>query len=433
VARAVDASVRPTEFTDAHVTIALPTFNGAHFLERAIDSVLRQTYRSWELIISDNASTDGTRAVCERAAASDERITYVRQSVNLGMTGNFAFLAEVSSGPYFMYLGDDDWLAETFVEKCVKILEERPDVVSASGCTRVYEGEHLVAEVPPIQVSGESGVHRVLAYTWARGNVGSTYYGLRRRSAQARIGSVPSYLGMDKSELAALAYIGKLVAIPDTYYAKLRPAGDSAVHMAERMGVSTFQGRHPTLTRAYFGFADIGWRLRAYEPLSRPARLGLGLAATALSLSKRAIERTLKRRGLRLVRQLGRHARRTARRIRRRPRRVARRIRRRVLRQSRRIVRSSLSALSVVRRVVVRSVRSARSQRAPASSGFPEPRDRRARSNRSSSARRCETGAVPRPLEHGEQVVEVDGPKRPVRRNGAKSDELDSVRAAREA
>jgi len=105
----VETSVRPTEITGVRVTIALPTFNGEHLLGRAIDSVLRQTYRNWELTISDNASTDGTRAVCERAAASDERITYVRQPVNLGMTGNFAFLAEVSSGPYFMYLGNDDW------------------------------------------------------------------------------------------------------------------------------------------------------------------------------------------------------------------------------------------------------------------------------------------------------------------------------------
>jgi glycosyltransferase involved in cell wall biosynthesis len=366
----VDTSLRRNECADARVTIGLPTFNGARSLERAIGSVLLQTYSNWELIISDNASTDGTPAVCERAAASDERIAYVRQRVNLGMAGNFAFLTQVGTGPYFMYLGDDDWLEETLVEKCVQVLERHPDVVLVSGPVRYYEGERRLTELPPIQVGGESGIRRVLAYTWARGSVGSTYYGLRRRSAQARVGSVPNYLGTDKSEVAALAYLGKLVVVPDTYYAKRRLTTDSAVHMAERMGVSAFQGRHPTFTRAYLGFADIGWRLYAYESLSRPARLGLGVAFTALSLSNRAVERTFKRRGLRLVRQLARQVRRTSRRIRRGPRRVARRVRRRsrrVLRRSRRIARSPVSAFSFVRGMV-RSIRSARSRRPPTSS-----------------------------------------------------------------
>lgn len=163
----------------------------------------------------------------------------------------------------------------------------------------------------------------------------ASYYGLRRRSAQQHMGLVPNYLRNDVSEMGALAYLGKLVAVADTFYCRTRGSNASLEELAEKVGLSRFHGRHPTLTFAYFGFADIGWRLRAYETLSRPARIGLGLAAMTLWLVDRLLARRLQPFGRRAVRILSSHRRRIARRVRR----LRRRARSRALRGPRRVAR----------------------------------------------------------------------------------------------
>jgi glycosyltransferase involved in cell wall biosynthesis len=338
------AAIRPERA--ARVTIALPTFNRAHMLARAIDSVRGQTYGYWELIISDNASTDGTQMVCERAAARDERITCIRQPVNLGGFGNFNFLSDVGRAPLFMYLADDDWLGESFLERCVAVLEARPDVVLACGALRVYEGERYVGEQPAHNLPQDLAVHRLLA-CYGSGASAWTYYGVRRRSAHRRAGPVPNYQASDKSEIAALAYLGKFVMVPDAYYHRVRASVDP-LEIAQREGLPGLQGRHPTLTFACFAFADIGWRLDAYEALSRPARLGLGLAAMTVWLSNRLVRRRLlapARRAKRRLRRLARPATRRVRRVRRRARSRARRLRHGIRRLGRRSRRRGLRLL----------------------------------------------------------------------------------------
>jgi hypothetical protein len=295
--------------------------------------------------------------VCERAAARDERITYIRQPVNLGMAGNFTFVSELGNGPFFMYLADDDWLDETFLERCVAVLDGRPDVVLACGALRVYEGDRYVGTQPAYHLTRDVPLQRVLGY-YGGGASTWTYYGLRRLSAHRRASPVPNYRGSDKSETAALAYLGKLVMVPGTHYNRVRGSLD-ALDIAEKVGIDGFGARHPTLTFVGLAFADIGWRLDTYEELSRPARLGLGLTAMTVWMSSQLIRRRLidparrarsplrkayyraRRRFrqrfrpvIRRVRRLQRAARSRARRLRRGVRRSGRRVRRRVHRLS---------------------------------------------------------------------------------------------------
>ena len=76
------------------VSIGMPVYNGVDVLGCAIESVLSQSFRNFELIISDNASTDGSEALCRGFAANDSRIRYIRQSANLGAIGNFRFVLD---------------------------------------------------------------------------------------------------------------------------------------------------------------------------------------------------------------------------------------------------------------------------------------------------------------------------------------------------
>lgn len=85
-------------------SIGLPVYNGENYLEQAIQSVLAQTFQDFELIISDNASTDGTEAICRRFAEQDPRILYVRQPRNIGAAKNYNYTFHLARGEYFNWL-----------------------------------------------------------------------------------------------------------------------------------------------------------------------------------------------------------------------------------------------------------------------------------------------------------------------------------------
>ena len=117
------------------VNIGIPVYNGQEKIEKALYSLLNQTYRNIQVLISDNASTDNTHEICERICAEDERASYLRQPVNLGLIPNFNAVLDRAQGVYFMWLGHDDSLSEDYIEACVETLDENPDVSLVSGQT----------------------------------------------------------------------------------------------------------------------------------------------------------------------------------------------------------------------------------------------------------------------------------------------------------
>jgi hypothetical protein len=111
------------------VTLGVPVYNGEAHLEPALRGLLAQTWPHLEILISDNASTDGTEALCRRFAAEDPRIRYVRQPENLGAAGNFEFLAHAARGELFAWCAHDDLRMPDFVTACATELLRRPDAV----------------------------------------------------------------------------------------------------------------------------------------------------------------------------------------------------------------------------------------------------------------------------------------------------------------
>jgi glycosyltransferase involved in cell wall biosynthesis len=100
------------------VTIAIPTYNRADsYLPQALQSALGQTYANLEIIVSDNCSTDNTRAFV--TAIADPRLRYFRQEVNIGSTNNMNFCLEQATGEYVLFLHDDDRIDPDFVESCI--------------------------------------------------------------------------------------------------------------------------------------------------------------------------------------------------------------------------------------------------------------------------------------------------------------------------
>jgi glycosyltransferase involved in cell wall biosynthesis len=115
------------------VSIGLPVYNGESTLEQAIGSILGQTMPDWELLISDNGSTDRTGEIGREAALRDPRIRYHRQDTNVGAPGNFSFLLRGASSEYFCWMGADDVWRPQFLERCLGRLEGNKEYGLAFG------------------------------------------------------------------------------------------------------------------------------------------------------------------------------------------------------------------------------------------------------------------------------------------------------------
>ena len=115
------------------VSIGLPVYNGENFLKYALDSLLSQTFRDFEIIISDNASTDNTPKICQEYVLKDKRIRYIRQNNNMGALWNFNFVLKQSNKEYFIWVSSDDKLHPEFLQKNIDILEKNKNVVCSIG------------------------------------------------------------------------------------------------------------------------------------------------------------------------------------------------------------------------------------------------------------------------------------------------------------
>jgi glycosyltransferase involved in cell wall biosynthesis len=132
------------------VSIGLPVYNGSKYLKRTLDCLLGQTFLDFELIISDDGSTDATEEICREYEESDSRVRYYRQPKNFGMpVKNFQFTLTQAIGEYFMFASHDDYWSKDFIEKMVKILNADKDCSLAFSDYKISnlqgEGEILIS------------------------------------------------------------------------------------------------------------------------------------------------------------------------------------------------------------------------------------------------------------------------------------------------
>lgn len=269
------------------VTIGLPTYNRAAPLRRAVESALNQTHTQLELIISDNASTDGTEEYCLELCRRDPRVKYVRQPVNLGMTANYMDVLRRARGAFFMWLGDDDWLDAAYVSECLKVLRVQPGYVSVGGGGKYYRGEDTLIEHSDA-LEQEQPAARVLAYYQ---NVGrnSAFYGLMRRAELAEV-TLQNTLGGDWLLVAEMAFKGKLKAIKHVFIHRSDEgsSGDLA-RLAQSFGLHRFYALNPFFTIAATIFNDIAWRSPTYRTIGRYARVTLARKAAGAVIATHGI------------------------------------------------------------------------------------------------------------------------------------------------
>jgi glycosyltransferase involved in cell wall biosynthesis len=197
------------------VSIGLPTYNRAATLVRAIESALKQDYQNIELLISDNGSIDETEAICLDAASRDNRVKYLRQQTNQGATANFSEVLRQSGGEFFIWLADDDWLDQSYIDRCVRILRERPDYSLVCGKARYFQEGKFLYEGVAIDLPQQRGSDRVLAY-YAEVADNGTFYGVMRRAEILRV-PIRNAMGGDWLLIAAIAFTGKVKTLSDVH------------------------------------------------------------------------------------------------------------------------------------------------------------------------------------------------------------------------
>lgn len=268
------------------VSVGLPTFNRASSLTKAIESVLRQTYPNIELIISDNASTDDTQLICKNFSNSDQRVTYIRQKSNLGASNNFSEVLRYSTGEYFMWLGDDDWIDYSYISECIKELTEHPDYSLVVGKVLYYVNKNFAYEDIILNLIQEGECERVLSYYSQVGENGA-FYGLMRRSQISKI-SMHNIMGGDWLVIASLAFLGKVKTIP--HICVHRESNWSINYhkkLAKRLGLSNFQGNNPYISIAFSACNEIIMNIQIYENLNLLQRIILSKNILVLLIKER--------------------------------------------------------------------------------------------------------------------------------------------------
>ena len=217
------------------VSIGLPTYNGQAFLPAAIESILTQTYADFELIISDNGSTDGTPALCQDFAARDARVRLLRSTTNHGAAWNHNRVAAAARGEYFMWSSDDDFFAPTYLETCVRALDMDPGVVYcyAESIVTDSDGRILGREVDRGDVGNVKPDVRFWEYLVVRG--GENTYGLMRAAVLRRIAPHRTFPWAERVLFAELCLYGRFMRIPGRlYFRRMHPGQITALRADSR-------------------------------------------------------------------------------------------------------------------------------------------------------------------------------------------------------
>jgi glycosyltransferase involved in cell wall biosynthesis len=276
------------------LSIGLPVYNGEAFLQQAIDHLLAQTFCNFEIIISDNASSDRTSQICLQYASRDGRIRYVRNDKNLGAIANFNRTVELSRAPLFKWAAHDDVHRPTYLENCVRLLDQDAATILAHSATGFIDDrgrefpfdaetetyvdpKTAIRQRPDSPEVGDSPVAvQRFRQVLARARWGTHMFGVVRREALLQTRLLPNFAGSDRAMLAELALLGRFRSVRERLFFKRFHSGVSwALDQRELKGFLSPDGKAYSRRRrqidAYFS-----------APAGKPVGLATKSACAAL-------------------------------------------------------------------------------------------------------------------------------------------------------
>ncbi|MGQ0571211.1 MAG: glycosyltransferase family 2 protein [Armatimonadota bacterium] len=210
------------------VSISLPVYNGERYLKETIDSILAQTFGDFEVIIADNASTDGTEEICRTYAGADRRIRYCRWPENRGATWNHNRTFELSVGEYFKWAAHDDTYTPDFLARCVEVLDHDASAVLCCSRTMFIDEHGTIAGQYPLRLKTDSPVPHerfrelILIHHWCY-----PIFGVIRSNTLKMTPLMGYFSSADRVLLARLGLLGRFHEIPEYLFFYREHGGQS--------------------------------------------------------------------------------------------------------------------------------------------------------------------------------------------------------------
>jgi glycosyltransferase involved in cell wall biosynthesis len=215
----------PTE--QPRVSFGLFVYNAENSIRRCIDSILAQDFPDFELVVCDNASTDGTRAILQEYEARDPRVRVFVNEKNVGLLENANRVFHHSRGEFYRWVGADDWFEPTYASRCVAALDSAPEAIAATTYFRTYvdgedvryeeyQGERVESARPELRFS------RMLWFLHQSDQWYDPLYSLYRRNVLAGTALIRMMNNSDLMLAAELSLIGPYTHVPECLYNRTR-------------------------------------------------------------------------------------------------------------------------------------------------------------------------------------------------------------------
>ena len=256
------------------VTIGVPLYNSALYVESALDSLISQTFDRFEIVISDNGSIDGTEEICRRYAALDRRVRYFRHDTNRGVAWNHNFLIMEARGSYFRWHHYDDLCEPRHLALCVSALSASPMAVLAYPRTTLIDAAGRVTTTYEDRLAlNEDAPHARLRHFLYNVYLCNPVLGLMRLDALRRTALHGAYVAADHVLLAELAMQGPWVEIPEAlFFRRFHPAKSTEANRTKRDRAAWFD---PKLRKGMFFWPNLRLFFERLKAVSR-ANAGFG-------------------------------------------------------------------------------------------------------------------------------------------------------------
>ena len=198
------------------VSVGLPVYNGQEYLAECLDSLLKQDFEDFELIISDNGSTDGTEEICRSYAARDDRIRYLREPENRGGSWNFNRLPHLARGDYFRWSCHDDLCEPAHLRLCVDALDraDRSVILVLTGTAYIDDHGAVIRRTEEQLDTRGMAPHARYARVARRVRYSNALFGLFRREALLATRLHAPYANSDYVLFGELALRGEFLELP---------------------------------------------------------------------------------------------------------------------------------------------------------------------------------------------------------------------------
>ncbi len=216
----------------------MPVFNGEKYLRATVDSLLAQTYTDFELIVSDNASSDSTEAICREYAARDPRFIYVRNSRNLGPAANYNVSMDLARSELFKWCAADDVYSPNCLQRLIDVIDANPDAVATYARTKIIDenGEYLRDYDWELNLSAPRPWQRLaeLIFVKHRNHGAHEIWSVIRLAKLREAGHKQALVRADSVILVRIALLGKMIRLEEFHFFNRDHAQRSSRYLGKR-------------------------------------------------------------------------------------------------------------------------------------------------------------------------------------------------------